>query len=471
MAMLRGPNHVFEFANPAYSALIGGRDVVGRSVAEALPDAAAQGYVEVLDRVYRTGEAHVAQGSLFSVQSIPGGPIVDRYVDFVFQPVRNTDGAVTGLFIDGSDVTERIRQIKRQVILADLGERLRKLHDISEVVRVATESLVGVIDCSRIGFGSVDPDNETVLMHPETCAPGIESIAGTHAFRTFGSFIDDLNRGEMVVIQDVRKDPRTAANADQFAQINIGAMLNLPVIERGRFVLVVFVHHDGPYRWTEDELWLLRQVGDRTQAAIAQIEAEVQQGVLNQELSHRLKNTLTMVQAIASQTLRGVSERDAVDAFNKRIHALSTAHDVLLQRSWSTAPIRAIAAAVLATFDRSDCIDIEGPDVTLGARSALYFSLLVHELGTNAVKYGSLSAMTGRVRFRWWLEGQTGHEDLVMSWTETGGPTVSEPPSARGFGSRLIRMGLLGTGGVETDYEPEGLVVRLRAPLSQVQRS
>ncbi|MCK5931014.1 MAG: GAF domain-containing protein [Fulvimarina manganoxydans] len=471
MAMLRGPEHRFEYANPAYRRVVGGRDVVGRTVADVMPDAAAQGYVDILDRVYASGEPYTAEGALYSIRIGPDAPVVDRYVDFVFQPVRDASGAVAGIFIDGSDVTERLRQMRRQAVLAELGESLRGLDDIGDIVRTATQSLVGAIDYDRIGFGTVDADNETVNLFPETLKDGLVSVSGSHSFRTFGSYIENLKRGETVAIPDVVMDDRTSASAEEFAKLDIGALLNLPVIRNGRLVLVVFVHRSEPYRWADDDLWFVRQVGDRTQAAIAQIEAEAQQNVLNQELSHRLKNTLAMVQAICKQTLKDVENREAVDALTRRIHALSAAHEVLLRKSWSSARIREVASAVLATFDRPDAIELSGADLTLGARAALCFSLVVHELGTNALKYGALSVPEGRVRIGWRIEGDGEDAELVFRWSEHGGPPAVEPSSRRGFGSRLIRMGLTGTGGVETSYGNEGLSVVMRASLIQIRQS
>ena len=107
MALLVGADHRIELTNPNYQKLIGHRDVQGRPVAEALSDAADQGYVDLLDRVYRSGEAHRAESALYAVQAEPNGETVDRYVDFVFQPLREASGRVWGIFVQGVDVTER----------------------------------------------------------------------------------------------------------------------------------------------------------------------------------------------------------------------------------------------------------------------------------------------------------------------------------------------------------------------------
>ncbi len=108
LAMLSGPEHQIEFANTSYRKLVGGRDVVGKTVAEALPEVAGQGYIALLDQVYRSGTAFSSTGASYTVQATPDGPAEERFVDFVYQPIRDAAGAVTGIFVDGVDVTDRM---------------------------------------------------------------------------------------------------------------------------------------------------------------------------------------------------------------------------------------------------------------------------------------------------------------------------------------------------------------------------
>jgi PAS domain S-box-containing protein len=140
MAMLRGPDHRFERANPGYLRLIGHREILGRSVAEALPDAAAQGYVDLLDGVYRSGEAYTANGAKYAMQTIPGGPTAERYVDLVFQPIKDAIGAITGIFVVGADVTERALA---EAALRESEARLREANETLEAnVKARTSELM-----------------------------------------------------------------------------------------------------------------------------------------------------------------------------------------------------------------------------------------------------------------------------------------------------------------------------------------
>ncbi|MFC0408964.1 PAS domain-containing protein [Roseomonas elaeocarpi] len=108
MALLSGRDHRFELANPGYARLVGHRTVIGRTVAEALPDAVEQGYLALLDQVFTSGEAHGARGARYVVRTSPDAPADERYLDFVFQPLRDRQGRVTGIFVEGMDVTDRV---------------------------------------------------------------------------------------------------------------------------------------------------------------------------------------------------------------------------------------------------------------------------------------------------------------------------------------------------------------------------
>jgi PAS domain S-box-containing protein len=225
-------------------------------------------------------------------------------------------------------------------------------------------------------------------------------------------------------------------------------------------------------RWCENRI--RRLDGDRIAAILTDItdrkRAEAEQQLINKEMGHRLKNMLAMVQAIANQTLKKVTERDHVEAFEKRLQALSSAHDVMLDQNKDQAPVRSIIENTLQRLAPSERTHLDGADTIVGPKGALSLALLLHELGTNAVKYGALSNEAGVVAITWRIDTTDGEEHFHLSWTESGGPPVSSPVG-KGFGSKLIRMGLIGTGGVRVDYHPAGFMAEMTAPLTQLQHA
>jgi PAS domain S-box-containing protein len=140
MAMLQGPEHRFELANPAFLSLIGHREIIGRTVAEALPELVGQGYLELLDQVYRSGTPYSASGARYAKSWSSGAAIDERYLDFVYQPIKNASGAVTGIFAEGVDVTDRA------LAEAALRESEARFRDIAD----ATPALIWISDTTKI---------------------------------------------------------------------------------------------------------------------------------------------------------------------------------------------------------------------------------------------------------------------------------------------------------------------------------
>lgn len=197
----------------------------------------------------------------------------------------------------------------------------------------------------------------------------------------------------------------------------------------------------------------------------ARKEAERLTRVLMGELKHRVKNVLATVQAIARQTFgRYDSNPTAIETFTARLAALARAHDLLTRESWEEAELSAIVHETLAPYARQR-FTIEGPALRLRPRSVVAMSLALHELATNAAKYGALSAPAGHITVSWAIEPEgDGHFELV--WEERGGPQVSVPDE-KGFGSKLITHILAAElgGSVQIDYDPSGIRCRVTAPL------
>ena len=191
--------------------------------------------------------------------------------------------------------------------------------------------------------------------------------------------------------------------------------------------------------------------------------AEQHQRLLINELNHRVKNTLALVQGIAHQTFKNGGTPEAKAAFEGRLEALSATHGLLTSENWESVSLRKIVSDAIEPFKlRSDCFEVSGPDVSLPPKSAVTLALAVHELGTNAAKYGALSTDSGRVILHW----STAAGRLRITWREEGGPPVSVP-AHRGFGSRLIERGLASElkGEVVIAFEPAGLICTVDAPL------
>jgi two-component sensor histidine kinase len=197
--------------------------------------------------------------------------------------------------------------------------------------------------------------------------------------------------------------------------------------------------------------------------------AEERQRLLVGELTHRIKNTLALVLAIAEQTRRTVSSPDAFHAiFRDRLAALARAHDSLRRDGGTETTLEAVARDALAPYlgASSSRVEIVGPEVRVTSGTAVALGMAFHELATNAAKHGALSTPGGRVRLSWRRSDKYGTEtrrECALLWEESGGPPISRPPQQRGFGTRLLEGGLAAQigGKVSLDFATSGLRCRI----------
>lgn len=225
------------------------------------------------------------------------------------------------------------------------------------------------------------------------------------------------------------------------------------------------------YSPVRDETGKVLGVLDTVVETTDTVVTQRQMRLLNNELSHRMKNMLTVVQAIASQSFApGTSYAGARRTFEQRLAALGAAHDVLTRDEWSDAPIREIVDRALAPhIGNRGSLTVDGPPVHLGGRQAMALALGVHELATNAVKYGALKSEKGRVRIAW-EAGVPGSDDpFTLQWAESDGPAVS-PPSSKGFGGKLIERVLPKEfgGKASVSYAPHGFRYELRTTMKRL---
>lgn len=294
VATTSGPEHRISYHNQDYAALIGHRDVLGQPVAEALPEVVDQGFVALMDRVYASGKPYRGRSVQIDLRRAPDLPLERRMLDFLYHPIRDGAGQVTGVFVQALDITE--------------------------------------------------------------------------------------------------------------------------------------------------------------------------QHLLNRELGHRLKNQLALVQAVVNTTFRSVEDVDeARRALEDRIAVLARAHEAIISGETQGATVAEVVAGATALQGDSGRLLLDGPAVHIAPRPALSLALILHELMTNAVKYGALSWPSGRVAVRWRVLSE---RNFHLVWHESGGPRVT-PPEHEGAGTALIEAGLSGAGHCEVklDYAPEGLRFSLLAEL------
>lgn len=279
-----------------------------------------------------------------------------------------------------------------------------------------------------------------------------------------------LRLNKPIVIESVDNDPEFVPYIKIAQAAGFRAVQSTPMITSdGKIVGVLSTHFRESKLPSDDQMLVTSLYASQAADILERLRSEElsQSGkdLVTKELNHRLKNILTMVQAIARQSLRASSNLEEFsDKFNARLVAISRAHSILAETQWHAASIRSLLQQQLVAID-DEVISISGPDVKLDANAAYIFSLVVHEIGVNSQKYGALSSSGGRVLVEWVLDRKC--EAILFRWSECGGPRVA-PPKTEGFGSALIRT-LNGAGlvKIETIYEPSGVVCKMRLPLNR----
>jgi PAS domain S-box-containing protein len=305
MGVLRGPDHVHEMANTALRELVGGRELIGRTIREALPELAGQGYVEILDTVFATGEPFASRKLRLLLQN-DEGKIQEYFLDIVCQPIAEDDGQISGLFVEGCDVSAHVRAEQRQALL------IRELH-------------------------------------------------------------------------------------------------------------------------------------------------------------HRVRNTLATVQGVMNTTAKSSATiEDFQEAFAGRISSLAKTHAVMTEEIDQSVSFEHLLNQELGLYadDLGKRISLRGPAVDLPSQIAVPLGMAVHELTTNAAKYGALASEEGRIAVEWSLDECAVGAALRWEWNETEGPAVT-PPGREGFGSMLLKRVLSQQIGAEVNvaFEPEGFRLRMLVPL------
>jgi PAS domain S-box-containing protein len=240
------------------------------------------------------------------------------------------------------------------------------------------------------------------------------------------------------------------------------------------------VRPDGILRWIRDTVFPIRGADGRVRRAAGlardvtqRKEDESRQRLMLRELNHRVKNTLATVQSIARQTLRHASDPEVFqERFEDRLLALSQTHNLLTNENWERGSLKALLKQELSPYGKDRVHLLGDQDVHLAPRAVVPLGMALHELTTNAAKYGALSVPSGELTVTWTVSG-TLFQSLRLEWRERGGPPVSAPPARRGFGSRLLERGIRAEleGEVTLDYTPEGLDAVIDIPLDLANRA
>lgn len=462
-------------------------EIIGRSILTLIPEDRHGEETEIISRLRRGERLEHFE----TVRRHKSGR--DLHISLTVSPIKRGDGEIVGASKIARDITAKK---EADALLRTQAERLETLNRVSQIIsqdldldRIVQAVTDEATTVSGAHFGAffynkIDSSGESYTLYALSGAPR-EAFEKFEMPRNTAIFAPTFAGESIVRSGDIRKDPRYGRNPPHngmpVGHLPVVSYLAVPVVSvSGTVIGGLFFGHDEPDRFGPETETLISAIAGQAAVAIdnarlheaaqAEIgrrkEAQDARELLLHEIKHRVKNTLATIQALASQTLKAAPE-DEKSAFIARLHALSAAHDLLTTSDWQDIGMAALTEQTMAPFFGEGVrrVTLAGPDVALSANKALLLTMVLHELGTNAVKYGALSVMAGTVTVEWSLNEDGPSPSLRLSWRESGGPTVV-PPTRRGFGSRMITSALHGSeGSVAFDYRPDGLVVELEIAL------
>jgi two-component system CheB/CheR fusion protein len=354
-----------------------------------------------------------------------------RWYDVRLRPYRTVDDKIDGVVITFVDVTER-RQVEEA-----LRKSEQRLRQVSSLVELSRDSIFiwdvdgGILEWNR--------GSEEIYGYSR------EEALGRKRDELLGTGVPGVLLAEVLsnLVENGSWNGELRHRTKDGQELTVESRIVLETLAGRRLAL------ESTRDVTERKLW-----DDR-------------QNMLLGELTHRVRNTLAVVQAIAQQSLRSGSTEGFLERFSGRLAALARAHNLLVNSRWTGADLATMAKSQLEphTSENPERLQLDGAAVSLSADAATPFGLVLHELATNAAKYGSLSNPAGIVNVTWTTTLRNNQRMITVVWREGGGPPVTVP-SSTGLGSALIDGGIPGAI-VTREFRPEGLVCTIELPLPE----
>ena len=290
IGILRGPQHVLELANEMYLQMAGNRDIVGKPIREALPELKGQGFYEILDKVYTTGEPFI--GNEIPTQLNNGnGKLEKVYLNFVYQPSHNNEGEIDGILVHGVDVTEQVlarktieESEKRQAFVLKISDVVRTLTHPVDIEEAVTKIAMDFMDADWCHYCTIEEDNLIIMR--DAVRGDLLSVAGVYLISSYALFKTVLDKGHPFVVDDVHTTDILDEELKQLCvQLQNISFINVPVIKNGKPVGMLSLVQSRPRKWTDQEVQLTIETAERTWAAVER--AKVEEALRSSEEKYR----------------------------------------------------------------------------------------------------------------------------------------------------------------------------------------
>jgi PAS domain S-box-containing protein len=371
------------------------------------------------------------------------GKLVD--VSLSVSPIKDATGGIIGASKIARDITAQERVQKSQAAHYQFTDRLFRAGSLDDIYDAALDAIIRALDCKRASILMFDDAGVMKFVAWRGLSDGYRK-----AVEGYSPWKRETRDPEPALVEDIDAADLEPALKATIKSEGVGALAFIPLTTKGRVIGKFMTYYEGAHKFTDSEMELAVTIARQFGFSIERLRAEEGKQLLLEESAHRVKNTLATVQAIAAQTLSDAKPAN-LEVFRARLRALAEAHDLLTSENWHRAPLGEVVRRALKPFGNR--FIIQGSEVYVPAQASLLLTMCLHELATNAAKYGALSNGTGNVHVSWIVGG----EGSLLTWLEVGGPLVTAP-QRKGFGSLLIEQTFRGEQQSCFDYRPTGLI-------------
>ena len=454
------------------------REVVGKKLSELIiPPEHRAAHEDGMARLHGGGAARVLNRRIELPALCKDGRRIPVELSITTSQGTDSDYFI-GFLRDISErrMTEEVlrRQLREHLVMLEITQFASEANSFEEAVRAILGAVCEMTEWQAGHAFRVDKKDPRMLVASSIWYEKEPDIAAALKVATEGMVCPAgvglpgqvLKSGKPVWMSDVNMDGAFIRKGCGFR----GAF-GFPLMSDGRITAVLEFFSLSPSSPDPSVLYLAQALGQQLSRVIERSESIEERELLIHELNHRMKNLLTIVQSIASLTFGDLHDPEQkLKSFMQRLAAIARAQDLVVDDHWENSTLRAAIEAALAGFPAyAERISLTGPEIRIPSTDAQTSVLTVHELCTNAIKYGALAADHGRIEITWGYEGEGPARIFFFDWRERGA-TLESAPQKKGFGSGLLRRGLGGSSASNFDvqYNPDGIHYHFTSPSPEV---
>jgi len=360
----------------------------------------------------------------------------ETYWSYSFTPVRGEDGRIVGIFNSGQETTDKVLRQRKTAFLLEAGDRVRDLTGANDIMATVCRMLGEHLGAMRVGVRERDASAEQFPVSLEWVADGVKPAGPDLRWPWLGQLRDGLEAGGAVRVDRTAEVPDERARG-MFDSLGVASALALPSFRMASLNAVMFVHRDRPHAWTDEEVATASEIFGLAVQTVEQERVLAREKAMMHEIDHRARNLLGISQALVRLT-RGGDVESYKASLLERLSALGKTLSVLSDAKWVGASLRDVLESELAPFLSDERrVRLHGPRVVLPPVMVQPVAMALHELTTNAVKYGALAGEEGTLDIGWEL----GEGVLRLVWREEGADAAGAvEPKTAGFGTQLLTL-------------------------------